>query len=117
MSKMLFKDALIRHLEESGLSVAEIARRSGVGKGQLDKLRQGKSKSTNVDDAARIAVSFGMTLDDFLSDNVTLAQSGYLSADHIKPITPKDQLVESFIQLSQADQEFLLRVIEGLREK
>jgi transcriptional regulator with XRE-family HTH domain len=60
-----FGAALIRHMDQSGIGAAELSRKSNVSKAQIDKLRQRKSRTTNVDDAMRLAAAFGMTLEDF----------------------------------------------------
>jgi len=65
-----FRIAFIEALEMTGLSVAEVARKSGVSKDQLNKLKQRDNAKTNVDDAKLVANAFGYTLDEFLSDNL-----------------------------------------------
>lgn len=62
-----FRSALLIAIERENISIAEVARRSGVSKDQLNKLKQRESAKTNVDDANKIAKSFGKTLDHFLS--------------------------------------------------
>jgi transcriptional regulator with XRE-family HTH domain len=61
-----FREALISAIEVSGVSVRELAKGAGVSADQLYKVKQGKSSSTNVDDAAKIAHYFGKTLDEFM---------------------------------------------------
>lgn len=61
-----FRDALLDHLAHTGLSVADLSKRSGVSAQQLYKIKQGKSASTNVEDAQRISDAFGKTLDEFM---------------------------------------------------
>jgi transcriptional regulator with XRE-family HTH domain len=78
MSKT-FRDALIEMLEQTKMSVAELARVSGVSKDQLNKLRQRDTAKTNVEDARKIASAFGKTLDNFIGhpiskDDVDLAK-------------------------------------------
>ena len=65
-----FRVAFVEALEMTGLSVAEIAKKSGVSKDQLNKLKQRNNAKTNVDDAKLVANAFGYTLDEFLSDNL-----------------------------------------------
>ncbi|WP_412550262.1 helix-turn-helix domain-containing protein [Shimia sp. MIT910701] len=88
-----FRDAFLVELGASGLSVAEVARRSGVSKDQLNKLKQRDSAKTNVDDARRVAEAFGKTLDQFLKDTET---SPYLEA------------VGLLSQLSEEEREFII---------
>lgn len=66
-----FRDAFIKAIETTGRSVRSVARAAGVSEEQLKSLYQGKSRSTNVDDARRIAAEFGVSLDDFLTGHVT----------------------------------------------
>ena len=60
-----FRESLDAAIKQTGLSVAEIARRSGITYDKLRNLRQAKSQSTNVDDAVRVAHAFGVSLEDF----------------------------------------------------
>jgi phage repressor protein C with HTH and peptisase S24 domain len=61
-----FREAFISAIETTGKSMRQVARDAGVSYEQLKNLAQGKAKSTNVDDAVRIAASFGTTLEAFL---------------------------------------------------
>lgn len=63
-----FRDALDAAIKSSGETYASVARATGVSYEQLKKLKQGKSASTNVDDAVLIAHHFGMSLDEFIGD-------------------------------------------------
>jgi phage repressor protein C with HTH and peptisase S24 domain len=65
-----FRSSLLSAIEREQITIAEVARRSGVSQDQLNKLRQRESAKTNVDDAHKIAKSFGKTLDDFLEGNL-----------------------------------------------
>lgn len=65
-----FRDAFLESLEITGLSVSQVAKKSGVSKDQLNKLKQRDNAKTNVDDAKLVANAFGYTLDEFLSDNL-----------------------------------------------
>lgn len=66
VERQRFREALIERLNITGLTVAELARRSGVAKSQLDKLRQRKVDTTNVHDAVLIARFFGQSVEDFM---------------------------------------------------
>lgn len=63
--KYNFRDALDHALTVTGRSLLSVASASGVGYDQLKSLRQGKSQTTNSDDAMMVAEAFGVTLDDF----------------------------------------------------
>lgn len=63
-----FREAFLEALEQTGLKVPEVARRSGVSADQLNKLKQRESAKTNVDDARLVANAFGFSLDEFLMD-------------------------------------------------
>lgn len=60
-----FRDALNYALETKKRSLLSVATASGVSYDQLKGLRQGKSQTTNSDDAMLVAETFGVTLDDF----------------------------------------------------
>ena len=99
MNRIKFRDALVAHFERTGVTAAELSRRTGVAKTQIDKLRQGKATTTNVDDAILIAEFFGKTVNDFVSATAP---------------SRIDRIVEIVSALSQSEQEFLLRQIESL---
>ncbi len=88
-----FRDALLQGLQEKKVSVAEVARVTGVSKDQLHKIKQGKSRSTNVDDAVKIADYFGQSLDQFLSDS---------------DIEQDAEIAELLMQLEPSERQFLL---------
>lgn len=67
-----FRQAFLDALDQSGWTVAYVAKVAGVSAQQLHKVKQGKSLSTNVDDALRVAHVFGATLDEFLGDEAAL---------------------------------------------
>lgn len=64
-----FRKALEHALEKKGVSLRSVATKSGVSYEQLKALKQGKSKSTNVDDAVRVAAAFGVSLENFYAGN------------------------------------------------
>ena len=93
-----FRDALIEGLEANGVSVAELARSTGVSKDQIHKVKQGKSRSTNVDDAVKIANFFGQSLDEFLED----------------PTAQKDaEIAALLMQLEPQERQFLLNAAKA----
>lgn len=65
-----FREAFLEALQLTQWSVAEVARRAGVSKDQLDKLKQRENARTNVDDARAVANAFGYTIDEFLDDQL-----------------------------------------------
>ena len=56
--KNTFRQAFIAAVAEADISVKKVAEAAGVSYEQLKKLNQGKSASTNVDDAQKIAEVF-----------------------------------------------------------
>ncbi|WP_296222431.1 hypothetical protein [uncultured Sphingomonas sp.] len=68
---MTFRDALLARTGGEGQpSLKAVAEGADVSYEQLKKVRQGKSGSTNADDAVRVAHFLGLTLDEFLDDNL-----------------------------------------------
>lgn len=66
-----FRNAFLDALEQTGQSLASVAKGAKVSLEQLKKLKQRDTATTNVDDARRIANHFGMRLDDFIDGEVT----------------------------------------------
>ena len=60
-----FKAALDFALEKTGKSLRSIAAAADVSYEQLKNLKQGKAQRTNVDDAMKIAATFGVSLEEF----------------------------------------------------
>lgn len=98
MSKS-FRDALLEALEANNVSLQKVAAETGVSYEQLKKLKQGKSRSTNVDDALRVANFFGMSLDEFLQDESAKLRS---------------EIVDLFDRLSASERDYLLKSARGL---
>lgn len=96
-----FREALLEALEAKGWSMRYIATESGVSYEQLKKLNQGKSQSTNVDDAIKIAHVFGLTLDELVQD--TTAQD-------------RAEVAELWTQLSEAERDLLRAAARGRAE-
>lgn len=61
-----FREALIARMELVGIGAADLSRRTGVSKSQIDKLRQRKTEVTNVYDAVLIARYFGQPVEEFM---------------------------------------------------
>lgn len=64
--KEMFREAFIRHVRVYGVSLAEVARQTGVSKYLLNALHQRKTQAPNVHDAIRIAAFFGKTVEEFM---------------------------------------------------
>lgn len=95
---LTFKKALLKALQATGKSVAEVARGAGVSKDQLHKVLQRDNATTNVDDARRVAVYFGRTLDQFLED---------------KEYTDLDDTVADLMKLTPQERRFLRNSAKG----
>ena len=65
-----FREALIQHMDAAGVGAAEVARRTGVSKPVIDKLRQRKAITTNVGDAVRLARYFGKSVEALMGADV-----------------------------------------------
>lgn len=98
ISRTAFRDSLNDRLNKTGLSVSELSRRTGVSKALLDKLRQERTTSTNVEDAMRVARFFGQSLEDFMGATIRQEQRNEL-ADRIARMDP-DQIamIETLIR-------------------
>lgn len=92
LMQQTFRDAFIAAIQTTGKSMRQVARDAGVSYEQLKNLAQGKAKSTNVDDAVRIAASFGTTLEEFLHGQTeaapvpTIAIAGKVGAGAQVPV-------------------------------
>lgn len=64
---MSFAEALSQALETTGISLRSLSAQAGVSYEQLKKVNQGKSLTTNVEDARLVAQAVGVTLDQFLN--------------------------------------------------
>lgn len=93
-----FREALLEQLEARGWKMKYVAEQAGVSYEQLKKLSQGKSQSTNVDDAIKIAHVFGMTLDELVQD--TTAQD-------------REEVARLWLQLSEAERDLLRAAARG----
>ncbi len=64
--KQRFREVLIARMDMTGVTAAELARRTGIAKSQIDKLRQRKVETTNVYDAMLISRFFGQPIEEFI---------------------------------------------------
>lgn len=99
-----FREALIARVHASGISVSELARKTGISKSQLDKLMQRRVITTNVDDATKLAKFFGETVEDFMRMGETPAEAS----------TSLARLRVLASQLTQPEQDMLEAQIAGL---
>lgn len=97
-----FRDALMQIVAERGVSLRSVAVGTAVSYEQLKKLAQNKSRSTNVDDAIRIANYFGMSLDEFIGDQ-TQAQ--------------RQEILDLYSKLDAQERELLLAAARGFRAR
>jgi len=95
---MKFRDALLRALDTSGDSLRSVAEATGVSYEQLKKVKQGKSQSTNVDDAVLVANHFKLSLDEFLGDDTQ---------------AKRDAVLDLYKSLSASEIEILLAAARG----
>lgn len=94
-----FRAALMDAISDRDISLKSVAEGAGVSYEQLKKLGQNKSKSTNVDDAIKIARYFGQTLDQFLEDDQA---------------TNRVELMRLYNQLTDQERAILLRSAKGV---
>jgi phage repressor protein C with HTH and peptisase S24 domain len=64
--KTSFRDAFLAALATSGRSLLDVSTEAGVSYEQMKKFKQGRSTSTNVDDAAALAGALGMSIEELL---------------------------------------------------
>lgn len=96
MEKMSFRQALLALLEsDEKISLRSLATKAGVSYDQLKKLKSGKSESTNVDDAIRIAGALGLTVNEFVRDPVAAL---------------RDDVARQYSQLSDEERAFLRKI-------
>ncbi|MBL4929360.1 helix-turn-helix domain-containing protein [Fuscibacter oryzae] len=93
-----FREAFQDALKATGWSINKVAAEAGVSAEQLKKLNQGRSQSTNVDDALKVAHVFGVTLDEFLGDDTAQLRA---------------EVADLWRQLSQEERDILLAAARG----
>jgi transcriptional regulator with XRE-family HTH domain len=85
-----FKEALEKALKKTGRSLREVCATAGVSYDQYKGYMQGKSRSTNVDDAIKMAHAFGSSMEDFLAGqlttNATITIAGKVGAGAQVPV-------------------------------
>lgn len=95
-----FAEAFIAAVSRSGWTIKRVADLSGVSAEQLKKVNQGKSRSTNAEDAVRVAAVFGLTLNEFLEDET---------------VSDRIEIVEIYNRLSQEELDLLKVQAAGRR--
>ncbi|WOI34159.1 S24 family peptidase [Tritonibacter scottomollicae] len=85
-----FREALNGAMSASGLSMRKLAEKAGVSYEQLKKINQGKTQSTNAEDALRIAAALGISLESFMAGEFegtpTIAIAGKVGAGASVPV-------------------------------
>lgn len=90
--KEAFREAFIQHIRVYDVSIAEVARQTGVSKHLLNALHQRKTQVPNVADAIKIARFFGKTVDQFLEIDDIKNEDAML-ASKIARLSPEEQRV------------------------
>lgn len=96
-----FRDAFLDALAQSGATLKDVHRATGVSYEQLRKLKDRPGASTNVDDAVKLAHHFGFTLDEFLQD---------------RELPDRLRIVELYNQLSPQERDLLRATARGLAD-
>ena len=85
-----FKEALEFALKKTGRSLREVTATAEVSYDQYKGFMQGKSRSTNVDDAFKVAQAFGVSVEDFFAGRLdratTIAIAGKVGAGASVPV-------------------------------
>ena len=85
-----FREALNGAMSASGLSMRKLAEKAGVSYEQLKKINQGKTQSTNAEDALRIAAALGISLESFMAGEFertpTISIAGKVGAGASVPV-------------------------------
>lgn len=85
-----FKEALVQAQENAGISLRRLAEKAGVSYEQLKKINQGKSQSTNAEDAVKLAAALGVSLEQMLAGEFkeipTIAIAGQVGAGATVPL-------------------------------
>lgn len=82
-----FREALLEKLNETGISLKQVAEGSGVSYEQLKKLKQIESRTTNVEDAIKVAHFFRLTLEELIAGQEASGQAEI--ADLLSSLSPE----------------------------
>lgn len=93
-----FRDALIDALARTGWKLKAVCEVAEVSYEQMKKVRVGKSSSTNVDDALKMAHAFGVSLDEFVGDTT---------------VQDREASVALWLRLTEAEREILQAAARG----
>ena len=77
-----FRKRFLDALERSGLSVAEVARKSGVNYHTIDKFKKGLTLSTSADNARKLSLALGIDTNNSEEANRLLVLFLRMSPDH-----------------------------------
>lgn len=72
MAGISFRDEMMSALERTGMSIAELSRRSGVSYDVLNKLKRRSGSSTSAENAAKIRAVLGFGAADASDEDATL---------------------------------------------
>lgn len=98
-----FRNAMVEHMKRHKVTATSLSKATGVSKPQIDKLVQGKSETTNVDDALQIARHFGKSIEGLLD---------------IMPSSSAASEIETLIDsLSLPDQEVVISMMKSFIAK
>lgn len=113
-------------MDATGRTLRSVATAAGVSYEQLKNLKQGKAQKTNVDDAMKVAASFGVSLEDFYRGQLTsakpaLAVVGIVGAGARVPLSDTDEAQGGMFQVAAPVQllrrgpvsQFAAVVVEG----
>lgn len=95
---MSFREALKHHIARTGVALAKVSQGSGVSYEALKKVMQREDAKTNVQAAVDVARYFGLTVNEFLGDD--------LAADRM-------QAADLWLQLTQEERALLKDVAQG----
>jgi phage repressor protein C with HTH and peptisase S24 domain len=70
MTDTSFRQRLLEDIDRTGITIAELSRRSGVSYDVLNKLKRGSSQSTSAENAAKISSALGWDQDFALGDQM-----------------------------------------------
>jgi transcriptional regulator with XRE-family HTH domain len=94
-----FNTALIHHMQQERVTIAELAKAAGVSADLIKKARTRPNGSMNAEAAARIAAYFGKSVDQFIRR---------------EDVDQADELRRLLRLLSEDEKRFLLAQIRGL---
>lgn len=97
-------DLIARYRKDSGLTIDELAQKSGVPKGTITKILGGVTKAPTLDTVKALAHALGKTLADFDAEQT--------KAETAPPLW--QGLLQNFSQLNDEGQERLLEISDDM---